>query len=321
MGAPPACCGKPQKPSLTIIAGNVLFPSGAQDWESVMGAEFFALTAALGWAIEAILVRKGAQYASISLAVLMSFFVTALVLWTVNWWSFPLSLLYSPATFYFILGGLIQPAIVRFLHYTGIVRLGASRAAPVRGISPLFAIVVAFFFLGERPGFSVYIGAVLSVAGLWLISYRREGETAWKTIDLLFPLGAALLTAVSQNIRKTGLLILPNPYIAAAVTTTTSLVVFLLSLILTGQICSIKMDKRCLPSYGSAAVISTAAQLFTFIALSKGQVSVVVPLVNANPLFIVFLSALFLKDLEKVTGLVVTGALLIVGGVALITYR
>ena len=50
-------------------------------------------------------------------------------------------------------------------------------------------------------------------------------------------------------------------------------------------------------------------------------VSVVVPLVNTNPLFIVILSALFLKDLEKVTGLVVTGAILIVGGVALITYQ
>ncbi|MBI2090580.1 MAG: DMT family transporter [Deltaproteobacteria bacterium] len=286
-----------------------------------MGAEFFALTAALGWAIEAILVRKGAQYASVSLAALMSFAVTALLLWAVNWWSFPLSLLYSPATFYFILGGLIQPAFVRFLHYTGIVRLGASRAGPVRGIAPLFAIIVAFFFLGERPGVSVYLGAVLCVAGLWLISSRRQGETDWKTIDLLFPLGAALLTAVSQNIRKTGLLILPNPYIAAAVTTTTSLLVFLLSLLVTRQIRSIRMDRRCLPSYGSAAVISTVAQVLTFMSLSMGQVSVVVPLVNTNPLFIVILSALFLKDLEKVTGLVVTGAILIVGGVALITYH
>lgn len=177
-----------------------------------MGTEFFALLAALGWGIEAIVVRKGAQYASVSLAVLMSFILTAVLLWAINWWSFPLSLLYSPATFYFILSGLIQPAIVRFLHYTGIVRLGASRAGPVRGIARLFAIVIAFFFLGERPGLSVYGGAVLSVAGLWLISYRRQGETDWKTIDLLFPLGAALLTAVSQNIRKTGLLILPNPF-------------------------------------------------------------------------------------------------------------
>lgn len=286
-----------------------------------MGAEFFALTAALGWAIEAILVRKGAQYASVSLAALMSFSVTALLLWAVNWWSFPLSLLYSPATFYFILGGLIQPAFVRFLHYTGIVRLGASRAGPVRSIAPLFAIGIAFFFLAERPALSVYWGAVLCVGGIWLLSYRRQGESDWKKIDLLFPLGAALLTAVSQNIRKIGLLILPNPFIAAAVTTTTSLVVFSLSLAVTRQIGELKMDRKCLPAYGSAALIATVAQILTFASLSLGDVSVVVPLVNTNPLFIVILSALFLKDLEKVTGLVVTGAILIVGGVALITYH
>ncbi len=286
-----------------------------------MAAEFIALLAALGWASEAILVRRGARYANISLAVLMSFVCTSLLVWIIVLWSFSLSLLYSPAILYFVLSGLIQPAIVRFLHYTGIVRLGASRAGPVRGISPLFAIIIAFFFLAERPGLFVYAGASLCVAGLWLISYRREGEANWRAIDLLFPLGAAFLSGISQNIRKTGLLILPNPFIAAAVTTTTSLVVFFLSLMVTRQLGSIRMDRRCLPFYGSAALISAVAQIFTFAALNLGQVSVIVPLVNTNPLFIVLLSAVFLKDLEKVTGLVVTGAILIVSGIALIAYR
>lgn len=280
-----------------------------------------ALSAAVGWATEAILVRKGARYAGVSLAVLMSFSLSAVLFWIVNWWSYPFSLLYSPAIFYFVLGGLIQPAIVRVLHYTGIVRLGASRAGPVRGVAPLFAIVIALIFLGERPGVTVPLGAVFCVAGFWMISYRREGETKWKKLDLLFPLGAAFLTGVSQNIRKTGLLILPNPFIAAAVTTTTSFVVFILSLFFTGQLRSIRADRKCLPFYGSAALVSAVAQILTFAALSKGSVSVIVPLVNTNPLFIVLFSAIFLKDLEKVTALVVTGAALIVGGIVMITYR
>jgi len=286
-----------------------------------MDAEFLAGLAALGWAAEAILIRQGARYAGVSLAVVMSFVVTVLLIWTVLGWSSSVNLLYSPGTLYFMLSGLIQPAIVRFLHYTGIVRLGASRAAPVRGVAPLFAIVIAAFVLRERPGLSVYAGAVLSVAGIWLISYRRQGEKEWKKIDLLFPLGAAFLTGVSQNIRKTGLNILPNPYLAVAVTTTTSLVVFLTSLLVTGQIRSLRGDKRCLPFYGAAALISAVAQLCTFAALSKGQLSVIVPLVNTNPLLVVIFSALFLRDVEKVTKFVVLGAGLIVVGIALITYR
>ena len=49
--------------------------------------------------------------------------------------------------------------------------------------------------------------------------------------------------------------------------------------------------------------------------------SVVVPLINTNPLFIVLFSALFLRDLETINTRVAAGAVLIVTGIALITYR
>lgn len=287
-----------------------------------MGAEFLALTSSVAWGSEAILVRRGSRYASVALAALMGFVLSTVALWTAIWFLFPLSLLYTDATWYFIISGLIQPAIVRFLHYTGIVRLGASRAGPVRSVTPLFAIALAFTFLGERPEAGVYLGSLLSVAGVWLTSTRREGESEWKAIHLAYPLGAAFLTAISQNFRKTGLLIMPNPFVATAVTITTSLVVFSLSLMATGQLRpTFQGDRKCLPFYGAAAVVSATAQLLGYIALSEGDVSVVVPLINTNPLFIVLFSALFLRDLETVNARVAAGAVLIVTGIVLITWR
>ena len=287
-----------------------------------MGAEFLALTSSVAWGSEAILVRRGSRYASVALAALMGFVLSTVALWTAIWFLFPLSLLYTDATWYFIISGLIQPAIVRFLHYTGIVRLGASRAGPVRSVTPLFAIALAFTFLGERPEAAVYLGSLLSVAGVWLTSTRREGESEWKAIHLAYPLGAAFLTAISQNFRKTGLLIMPNPFVATAVTITTSLVVFSLSLVATGQLRpTFQGDRKCLPFYGAAAVVSATAQLLGYIALSEGDVSVVVPLINTNPLFIVLFSALFLRDLETVNARVAAGAVLIVTGIVLITWR
>ncbi len=287
-----------------------------------MGPEFLALTSSVAWGSEAILVRRGSRYASVALAALMGFILSTVGLWTAIWLYFPLSLLYTGATWYFIISGLIQPAIVRFMHYTGIVRLGASRAGPVRSVTPLFAIALAFTFLGERPEAGVYLGSLLSVVGVWFTSSRREGETEWKAIHLTYPLGAAFLTAISQNFRKTGLLIMPNPYVATAVTITTSLVVFSLSLVATGQLrTTFQGDRKCLPFYGAAAVVSATAQLLGYIALSEGDVSVVVPLINTNPLFIVLFSALFLRDLETINARVAAGAVLIVTGIALITYR
>lgn len=283
--------------------------------------EFLALSAAVAWGSEAILVRRGSRYASVALAALMGFVLSTVVLWAAIWCFFPLSLLYTDGTYYFIISGLIQPAIVRFLHYTGIVRLGASRAGPVRSVTPLFAIALAFSFLGERPDAGVYMGSLLCVVGVWFTSSPREGESEWKAIHLSYPLGAAFLTAISQNFRKTGLLIMPNPFVATAITITTSLVVFSLSLVATGQLRSLRGDRKCLPFYGSAAVVSATAQLLGYIALSKGDVSVVVPLINTNPLFIVLFSALFLRDLETINARVAVGAVLIVSGIALITYR
>ena len=68
-------------------------------------------------------------------------------------------------------------------------------------------------------------------------------------------------------------------------------------------------------------MVSATAQLLGYIALSKGDVSVVVPLINTNPLFIVLFSAVFLRDLETINARVAAGAALIVSGIALITYR
>ena len=48
-------------------------------------------------------------------------------------------------------------------------------------------MALAFFVLSERPGPFVYAGAILTVLGTWLVSYRREGEAKWRTVDILFP--------------------------------------------------------------------------------------------------------------------------------------
>ena len=118
--------------------------------------------------------------------------------------SFPAEKIFHSANLYFVASGVIQPAMVRVLFYIGIIRLGVSRAGPLRGTAPLFTMALAFFVFSERPGPFVYAGAILTVLGTWLVSYRRAGEANWRTVDILFPLGAALLASVSQNIRKIG---------------------------------------------------------------------------------------------------------------------
>lgn len=286
-----------------------------------MSSEFWAILAAAAWAADSILVRKGTAYSNPSTAALISFLVSVVSLVPYVSIQYPLEKIFHLANLYFVLSGMIQPAIVRVLFYMGIVRLGVSRAGPIRGVAPLFSLVIAFLVLQERPGWLIYAGACLTVAGTWLVSYRRAGEAKWRTLDLLFPLGAAMLASVSQNIRKMGLNATGEPLLSSTVSIVTSFLCLVGSLSLSGNIRSLNFSRHCLPYYVSAAVFALVGQLFTFYALYRGQVSVVSPIINTTPLFIVGFTALFLRGEEKITKLVVIGVALLVLGIAVITAR
>jgi uncharacterized membrane protein len=58
-----------------------------------------------------------------------------------------------------------------------------------------------------------------------------------------------------------------------------------------------------------------------FIALGRGELSVIIPLLNTTPLFAVFFSALFLRNIETVNPRIILGAATMVAGVVLITVR
>lgn len=286
-----------------------------------MSPEFAALLSAIGWAGDSVLVRKGARTSSVIAAAFLSYCVAVFSFWIyLALYSSPRPL-WSHAFTYFVLGGCLQPLLARILFYMGMTRMGVSRAGPLRGTEPLFALAAAVSFLREEPNSLVYLGTALIVASAWLITSRGSGDTDWKLWHMVFPLGAALFAAVSQSLRKAGLSILPDPVLGAAISTSTSLVIFFSFLLATGRIRLIRMDRKSFPYFGSAALVAMTAQLLNFAALNKGEVSAMVPLTNTTPLFSVLFSVLFLKDQEKVPLKVFLGAVLMVLGVVIITGR
>jgi uncharacterized membrane protein len=64
-----------------------------------------------------------------------------------------------------------------------------------------------------------------------------------------------------------------------------------------------------------------SAQVANLIALSRADVSVIIPLLNTTPLFAVLFSGLFLRGLETISPRVLLGAVLMVMGVVIITSR
>ena len=284
-------------------------------------AEIFAIFSAMGWAIDSVLVRFGLRQSNIFAAMLMSYAVSITFVWSYLIVTTPLEFLTSPVMIYYVISGCMQPIFARALFYQGITRIGVARAGPLRGIEPLFAAAIALLVFNEQPGIQVYFGTILIVTSLWLISGKQEQTTSWRYIDALLPISAAFISAISQTLRKQALQIIPDPFVAVAMVTSVSLLLLLGFVFATGRVQQLRMNRSSFHFFLGAAVVATTAQIANFVALGGGQMSVIIPLLNTTPIFTVFFTAIFLRKVETVTTRIVCGAILMVGGVVLITSR
>jgi len=284
-------------------------------------AELFAIFSAVGWAGDAVFVRLGTAKSNIFAAMLVSYTVSISCVWVYLLATTSLDFLHSPAMFYFLISGCLQPLFARALYYEGFNRIGVSRAGPLRGAEPFFAAALAVIFLHEHPTVPVYLGTVLIVASVWVISWRESGKANWRLLDAALPLGAGFVSAVSQTLRKQGLKILPNPFVATATVTSTSLVLLIIFVYATKRSHLLRMNRKSLLFFTCAALIACSAQVSNFVAIGRGDLSVIIPLLNTTPLFTVIFSALFLRKVETVTPRIITAAVIMVAGVVLITLR
>lgn len=286
-----------------------------------MPAEFFALANAFLFALHNMLTKKGLRYSNPATAVITGLAINLVLLWSASLLLVPLDSLTSAGILIFVLVGLFQPGLTRFLTYKGIDKLGVSIADPIRATTPLFSAFFAILLLGERMTLPILLATLLIIVGIALLSHR--GETSIQEIRLgyiLYPLSASLLAGFSQVLRKFGLASVPHPFLAAAVTASSSFGIVLLTMSISERKRqTFMLTRQCLPFYLAAGVVISLAMVSIYYALDRGRVTVVIPISSSGPLFALALSALFLRDVEKVTIQIVTGACLIVGGVLLIT--
>jgi drug/metabolite transporter, DME family len=286
-----------------------------------MFAEVVAIFSAMGWSGDSVLVRLGLRKSNIFAAMLVSYTVSVTCIWTYLLLTTPFDFLRSPAMPYFLVSGCLQPLFARALYYEALTRMGVSRAGPLRGAEPLFATAIAVTVLHEQPTLPVYAGTVLIVASVWAISFGQSGQTNWRLLDILFPLGAALVSAISQSLRKQGLNILPDPFVATVTVTSVTLTLLVIFLLATRRTAQLRMGPESFRFFFIAALVAISAQISNFIALSRTDVSVIIPLLNTTPFFTVLFSALFLRRMETITPRIVFGAILMVAGVVIITSR
>jgi uncharacterized membrane protein len=281
-------------------------------------AEYFSFQTALCFSIAHIFVRRGLVHSNALTGSLISLGTSAAVFWLLVLVFIPLSALETSAVGYFVAAGIFAPAIGQTLGYVGMERIGVARSSPIVNTSPIFSSILAVIFLGELWVLQNVVGTFLVIFGVIILSSGKRIEGVWQKKDLVYPILAAVAFGISTSLRKTGLTLMPLPILAAAVTVGTAFVALLIIIRVRGGLRLLQLSRQSAGWLFGAALVNTGAILSFFHALNIGQIVRVEPLVACNPLLTILWTGIFLREIERLSGRIVLGALITVTGTVLV---
>src|SRR3972149_3688737 len=281
-------------------------------------AEYFAFQAALCFSIAHIFVRRGLVNSNALTGSFISLGTSAAIFWLLALALVPLSTLQAPGVGFFVAAGVFAPAIGQTLGYVGMEKIGVARSAPIVNTSPIFSAIFAVFMLGEGWTRQNMLGTCLVILGIIVLSSSNPAAGEWRKKDIIYPLLGAVAFGISTTLRKSGLMTVPLPLLAAAVTVGTAFVVLLLIIRVRGGRRALKFHRQSDGWMFGAALVNTGAILSFFSALNLGKVVRVEPLVACNPLLTILWAAIFLRQIERLSPRIIFGALVTVAGTVLV---
>lgn len=280
-------------------------------------AVLLALAAAVCFALGQVLIQFGLRTVPSWRSPIYSIGGSAVLAWLfaavfVDWRQVHLE-----ATAIFAGVGLIFPVFVSILSVRSNEKLGPAVASAAGNVAPLFAVLGAIVFLGERPGPGQFAGLALVVLGVVLLALRGgSGGRQWPLWVLALPLSAALIRGAIQPAIKTALALWHEPVAAAAIGYTMSTIVILL---LVGRRAWRvgPADRRGVMWFSLVGLFNGAATFLLYAALGLGPITLVAPLVAIFPLIAVALTWILLRG-ERLPLLGLLGILISVAGVVVL---
>lgn len=277
--------------------------------------------AMLGLAVN--LQKRGLGRAQVRVGVLIGVFSMAACYWLMAPFFFDQSWFSSPAVVWFILAGLMMPALAQSMQVASVASVGASMTTAMAAFTPLFSVLFAMLLLGERPNLQTALAIAILICGLVLTA---DGVTkklgTFSLFVLSLPLGMALFRGVAHPLTKLGLAEIASPFFATLVMTSVSCLV-LVAL----TYASVKSGRALtwpaklgdsLWFVASGVLIGLALWMLTA-AVHRGSVTIAVPLASTTPLWALGFEVLVFRQERFRPRQLLTIVLVIVGGILLVT--
>jgi len=219
----------------------------------------------------------------------------------------------------FLIAGLLGPGVSQFLFTFAVRDAGAARTSVVIGTGPLFSIAIAVVLLGEPLEAALVAGAVLIVAGGFLLVVERERPEHVRLRGLALALVATIVFASRDNLVRWLSVDTDAPPGVAAIATLAAGAALMTMFVVVSRAPLRAYDAR---AFAPAGVLFGLSYVCLFEAYYRGLVTVVSPLVATESLWGVALAAIVLGRSERVGLRLLAGAVLVVvGGVLIGVYR
>jgi DME family drug/metabolite transporter len=294
-----------------------------------MIGEFAALGAAISWTVSALLYRKALSETKPVSANIIRLTLTSAVLLAFLVAAGMFGVLASLPTIVVVLAGvsgIIGLGLGDTLYMISLQMIGVARAVPVTCTYPLFNLLWVALLTGEPVTWSVALGAVVIVSGIWLLSLGGERKTSDSQKNVLGKgLAVALATALlwSVSIAMMGLAVEKTPSLGDAFAINAVRVFAVaVSLAVSAPIVDrglgfLKMRKRTIATLIAGGVVALVLGWFllaySFITTLQARA---VPISSATPLFSTLAGILLLH--EKINAKNALGSIMIVVGIFII---
>jgi len=209
----------------------------------------------------------------------------------------------------FAIAGIVHFVVGRQLGYISFRLIGANRGGAIVKTQMLYSVAFGVFLLDEPITILLVLGVLGIAIGVTLVSVEKGDEAGGMRIKgILAALGGAFFWGISGVLVKFGFREMASPYVAAFIShAAASLAIggFLLGKGQREQVA--RLPRASLPGIIGVALTASVAQLFRYVALIFSPVSVVIPIIGTNVIFILFLSFLFNRSIELFTWKVIVG--------------
>ena len=278
----------------------------------------FGILASVCFATASLLAQRGLYIVPTPWGAWITLVVNAIFLLAFHFVLYPDAPIFVADNLTFVVVGLFVPGMTRVLTFRGIRTMGSAITSTIVNTTPMFSTALAMVVLEERPGSLVLAGVALIVGGLVIISWEGS-ERSWKRTELIFPFLAAGLFAMKDVTVRWGLGGSGSPILAAGIAAFTSTVEIWLINRYVHKETFLLPPKHVIHWFVSSGLFTGGSFLFMFLALSMERVSIIAPLVNSYAVFVLLLTPLIARQIERVNLRKTAGAVLVVAGIFLIS--